>query len=160
MEGALVELGIVPDVGFASFAGVGILAVGVAIVEITFFAEGVGEGILAGVVGVVVLLTAAVFGATVESLPAFTDPFTTSIDPLTVSVDPSATATLSVGNHPPPPRLRHLDLLTEHSLHPHDPAPLVRYLSERHATYAVKPPKGRNGVITIAEPSERLSTTL
>lgn len=84
MEGALVELGIVPDVGFASFAGVGILAVGVAIVEITFFAEGVGEGILAGVVGVVVLLTAAVFGATVESLPAFTDP-------LTVSVDPSAT---------------------------------------------------------------------
>lgn len=91
MDGALVELGIVPDVGFASFTGVGILAVGVAIVEITFFAEGVGEGILAGVVGVVVLLTAAVFGATVESLPAFTDPFTTSIDPLTVSVDSSAT---------------------------------------------------------------------
>lgn len=84
MDGALVELGIVPDVGFASFKGVGILAVGVAIVEITFFAEGVGEGILAGVVGVVVLLTAAVFGATVESLSA-------STDPLTVSVDPSAT---------------------------------------------------------------------
>ena len=84
MDGALVELGIVPDVGFASFTGVGILAVGVAIVEITFFAEGVGEGILAGVVGVVVLLTAAVFGATVESLSA-------STDPLTVSVDSSAT---------------------------------------------------------------------
>lgn len=84
MDGALVELGIVPDVGFASFKGVGILAVGVAIVEITFFAEGVGEGILAGVVGVVVLLTAAVFGATVESLSA-------STDPLTVSVDSSAT---------------------------------------------------------------------
>lgn len=84
MDGALVELGIVPDVGFASFTGVGILAVGVAIAEITFFAEGVGEGILAGVVGVVVLLTAAVFGATVESLSA-------STDPLTVSVDSSAT---------------------------------------------------------------------
>ena len=84
MDGALVELGIVPDVGFASFTGVGILAVGVAIAEITFFAEGVGEGILAGVVGVVVLLTAAVFGATVESLSA-------STDSLTVSVDPSAT---------------------------------------------------------------------
>ena len=81
MDGAL---GIVPDVGFASFTGVGILAVGVAIAEITFFAEGVGEGILAGVVGVVVLLTAAVFGATVESLSA-------STDPLTVSVDSSAT---------------------------------------------------------------------
>lgn len=79
MDGALVELGIVPDVGFASFTGVG-----VAIAEITFFAEGVGEGILAGVVGVVVLLTAAVFGATVESLSA-------STDPLTVSVDSSAT---------------------------------------------------------------------
>lgn len=84
MDGALVELGIVPDVGFASFTGVGILDVGVAIAEITFFAEGVGEGILAGVVGVVVLLTAAVFGATVESLSA-------STDPLTVSVDSSAT---------------------------------------------------------------------
>ena len=84
MDGALVELGIVPDVGFASFTGVGILAVGVAIAEITFFSEGVGEGILAGVVGVVVLLTAAVFGATVESLSA-------STDPLTVSVDSSAT---------------------------------------------------------------------
>jgi hypothetical protein len=84
VDGALVELGIVPDVGFASFTGVGILAVGVAIAEITFFAEGVGEGILAGVVGVVVLLTAAVFGATVESLSA-------STDPLTVSVDSSAT---------------------------------------------------------------------
>ena len=84
MDGALVELGIVPDVGFASFTGVGILAVGVAMAEITFFAEGVGEGILAGVVGVVVLLTAAVFGATVESLSA-------STDPLTVSVDSSAT---------------------------------------------------------------------
>ena len=69
MDGALVELGIVPEV---------------AIAEITFFAEGVGEGILAGVVGVVVLLTAAVFGATVESLSA-------STDPLTVSVDSSAT---------------------------------------------------------------------
>lgn len=78
------NLGLFLTSGFASFTGVGILAVGVAIAEITFFAEGVGEGILAGVVGVVVLLTAAVFGATVESLSA-------STDPLTVSVDSSAT---------------------------------------------------------------------
>ena len=84
MDGALVELGIVPYVGFETFTGVVILDVGVANAEITFFAEGVGEGILAGVVGVVVLLMAAVFGATVESLSA-------STDPLTVSVDSSAT---------------------------------------------------------------------